>query len=76
MAKFTGTARLKNWTPKLAARAAKRRIADIQLLLQEIADLYGEVFEPVVNECDSIRDHCIPALDQAIDEALAEGRTR
>ena len=75
MAALHGVVQLKNWTPRTAARAARQRVDKINLLLTEIASLYGDVDQYVVEQCDSIRDHCVPALSEAIEGTL-EGRER
>lgn len=77
MSRIKGYVQLSRWTPANAARAARGRIEKIELLLQEIGCLYGDVYEPVVDECDaliaSLRGE--GSLDRAIQEALDEGRT-
>ncbi len=65
---------MKNWTPKRAATAAHTRIARIDKLVLEIADLYGDVFQPVVTSCDMVRrelDH----IRETVAEAEEAGAT-
>ena len=59
-----------NWTPKRAHGFAMRRVRQIELLLQEIAYTYGDVYQPVVSECNDIIDQQLDGLKEAIDEAL------
>ena len=68
MTKIKGVILLKNWTPKTAAKAARSRLKNIELLLQEIGGLYGDVYEPVPLACDEIRDQ-LTEIEQAIAEA-------
>lgn len=67
-------ATLSNWTPKRAHAFSARRLAKIELLLEEIAYTYGDVDGAVAGECDEIRDQ-LPKLREVLDEALAEGRS-
>lgn len=70
-----GKALMKNWTPKKAHRAAVSRIDNIRRLLSEIAYLYGDVDQAVVNECDALIDGVLDDLKQTLDESLSEGRS-
>lgn len=70
-----GSVWLRPWTPAKAAAAARRRIAKIEILLQEIGGLYGDVDQGVVDQCDTLAA-CLKgedSLDQAIQYALDEG---
>ena len=66
---------LSPWTPARAAAAARRRITKIELLLQEIGGLYGDVDQGVVDQCDtliaSLRGE--DSLDAAVQYALDAG---
>ena len=64
-----------NWTPKRAHAFCRRRLDEVEMILQEIASTYDDVDQTVVYECDSIRDCGLPALRRTLDEALEEGRT-
>lgn len=68
MSKITGHVQLKNWTPAIAARAARNRVRKIELLLQEISYIYGGVYEPVPYYCDLMREPLEEVLD-AVNEA-------
>tara|TARA_R110002020_G_scaffold34066_35_gene103985 strand:- start:14664 stop:14891 length:228 start_codon:yes stop_codon:yes gene_type:complete len=72
MGNILGYVQLKRWTPKIAAAAANRRIEKVQLLLQEIADLYGDVYQPVVTDCDIVRDQ-LDAIRESVREAEEAG---
>lgn len=74
MSKITGNVELKNWTPKIAANAARQRVRKIQLLLQEVASIYGDVFQPVVTDCDIAIDS-LDGLVESINEAEETGAT-
>ncbi|GGE79259.1 hypothetical protein H1W37_19360 [Stappia taiwanensis] len=72
-----GYVSLKRWTPKSAAAAARRRVSKIEVLLDEIGGLYGDVDQTVVDQCDDMK-RCLrgeDSLDEAIQVALDEGRS-
>jgi len=65
----------KGWTPKRAHSFALRRLRHIELLLEEIASTYSDVHQPVIDECDRIRDEALSDVRSALDEALEEERS-
>ncbi len=65
---------LNNWTPKRAHTFAMRRIEKIRHLLIEIGAAYGDVDEMDVQEADQLLHGAIVDLEEALDDALAEGR--
>lgn len=69
MSKIQGYVTLKNWTSNIASRAAYARLRKVELLLQEIADIYGDVYQPVVSSCDAMR-----AEVNYVREAVAEAK--
>lgn len=70
-----GAVYLRPWTPAKAAGAARRRIDKIELLLQEIGGLYGDVDQGVVDKCDALAAELRgeDSLDEAIQYALDTG---
>ena len=65
---------LDNWTPKRAHGFAMRRIAKIEHLLVEIGACYGDVDSYVEHLADDYIAQ-LKELKEALDAALAEGRT-
>ncbi len=65
---------LRDWTPKRARSFANRRVNKMKHLLMEIAYIYGDVDQTVVDTCDDLTQGLIE-LEMFLDESLAEGRT-
>lgn len=61
----------KKWTPKLAQRRAKDRIAKIDALLIEIASLYGDIDEGICTRCDELRRE-FEGFGEEIDQSTAD----
>ncbi|PTW61404.1 hypothetical protein C8N35_102113 [Breoghania corrubedonensis] len=59
----------KNWTPAIAHRFAMVRIERIKHALAEIGYLYGDVYQPVTDEADSLAFDGLNDLVDAINEA-------
>lgn len=70
-----GYRRLNNWTPAAAHKFCMTRVAEIELLLQEIAICYDEIDQSVVATAEDIQNSALADIRAALDEALSEGRT-